>query len=118
MPRFLAVMTGSAEARERSGFDILPDADREAREMAGRAAWGQWMQVNAHRLVDGGGPLGVTKRVDPNGVADASNNLAAFVLFEADSHEEAAALFIDHPHFAIFPGEAVEVMPVLPVPGA
>jgi hypothetical protein len=23
-----------------------------------------------------------------------------------------------HPHFTIFPGEAVEIMPVLPIPGA
>jgi hypothetical protein len=26
-------------------------------------------------------------------------------------------MFENHPHFAIFPGEAVEVMPVLPIPG-
>jgi hypothetical protein len=27
-------------------------------------------------------------------------------------------LFEGHPHFAIFPGDSVEVMPVLPIPGA
>jgi hypothetical protein len=27
-------------------------------------------------------------------------------------------MFENHPHFAIFPGEAVEIMPVLPIPGA
>jgi len=26
-------------------------------------------------------------------------------------------MFQNHPHFAIFPGDAVEVMPVLAVPG-
>lgn len=30
----------------------------------------------------------------------------------------AAGLFENHPHFTIVPGEAVEVMPVLPIPGA
>jgi hypothetical protein len=34
----------------------------------------------------------------------------------ADSHEAAATLFENHPHFMIFPGESVEVMPVLPIP--
>ena len=34
----------------------------------------------------------------------------------ADSHEAAAKLFENHPHFTIFPGESVEVMPVLPIP--
>jgi hypothetical protein len=26
-------------------------------------------------------------------------------------------MFEDHPHFSIFPGESVEIMPVLPIPG-
>ena len=26
-------------------------------------------------------------------------------------------MFENHPHFAIFPGERVEIMPVLPIPG-
>ena len=29
----------------------------------------------------------------------------------------AAKLFENHPHFTIFPGESVEIMPVLPIPG-
>jgi hypothetical protein len=28
----------------------------------------------------------------------------------------AAKLFEDHPHFAIFRGEAIEIMPILPIP--
>ncbi|MBY0280468.1 hypothetical protein K2Z84_34470 [Candidatus Binatia bacterium] len=28
-----------------------------------------------------------------------------------------ARMFERHPHFAIFPGEAVEIMEVLPIPG-
>ena len=39
------------------------------------------------------------------------------VVVRANSHEAAAALFENHPHFTIFPGEAVQVMPVLPIPG-
>ena len=40
----------------------------------------------------------------------------AFMVVRADSHEAAAKLFEKHPHFTIFPGESVEVMPVLPIP--
>jgi hypothetical protein len=64
-----------------------------------------------------GGPLGKTKKVSQNGVADASNHMGAFTVVRADSHEAAAAMFEKHPHFSIFPGEAVEIMPVLPIPG-
>ena len=53
----------------------------------------------------------------PAGIADVSNEMGAFVVVRAESHEAAARLFENHPHFAIFPGEAVEIMPVLPIPG-
>jgi len=65
-----------------------------------------------------GGPLGKTKKASRRGIEDASNAMSAFVIVRADTHEAAARLFENHPHFTIFPGEAVEVMPVLPIPGA
>lgn len=43
--------------------------------------------------------------------------MTGFVVVEAESHDAAAALFVNHPHFAIFPGEAVEIMEALPIPG-
>ena len=52
-----------------------------------------------------------------NGIADIANEMGAFTVVRAGSHEAAAKLFENHPHFAIFPGERVEIMPVLPVPG-
>ncbi|MGE0622107.1 MAG: hypothetical protein AB7I04_00795 [Pseudomonadales bacterium] len=118
MKTFLAVYTGSAASRERSGWDALNDDERNAREQAGMQAWGEWMQVNADVIVDAGGPLGQTKRISKDGVADTSNELAGYVIIRADSHAEAAARFTGHPHFAIFPGDAVEVMECLPIPEA
>ena len=64
-----------------------------------------------------GGPLGKTKRVGADGIADVGNEMGAFTVVRAASHEAAAKMFENHPHFAIFPGEAVEIMPVLPIPG-
>ena len=45
------------------------------------------------------------------------NAMAAWTVVRAESHEEAARLFVGHPHFTIFPGEAVEIMECLPIPG-
>lgn len=118
MKRFLAVFTGSEEARARSGWDGLDDAEREARQKKGVAAWAAWMEQHSQVVVDSGGPLGKTKRVSPRGIEDTSNNLAAYVVVEADSHEAAASMFEQHPHFSIFPGDSVEVMECLPVPQA
>lgn len=116
MKKYLAVFTGNIAAHERSGWDKLSDADRRAREQKGIAAWGAWMEKNKNAVVENGAPLGKTKRTGLNGVTDIKNNLAAFIVVQAESHEAAAKLFEDHPHFTIFPGEAVEIMECLPIP--
>lgn len=81
------------------------------------AAWKAWMEKHQSAIEGMGGPLGKTKRVAASGMADVSNALGAYVVVRADSHAAAAKLFEGHPHFTIFPGECVEVMPVLPIPG-
>jgi hypothetical protein len=82
------------------------------------AAWKNWVEKNQGSIVEMGGPLGKTKRVSGGGIEDVSNALAVYMVVRADSHEAAAKLFEGHPHDTIFPGEAAEIMPVLPVPGA
>lgn len=118
MPRFLAVFTGSPDSLAMHSWNGLSEADRQQRTEAGMRAWQQWMATHAAHIVETGGPLGKTLRVAPAGVAEGCNNLCGFVIVQAHSHAAAAALFVDHPHFSIFPGEAVEVVACLPVPGA
>ncbi len=84
----------------------------------GMQAWGEWMARHADKLVDTGGPLGKTKKVSPTGIADSHNNLGGYVIVEAPDHEAAARMFEGHPQFTIFPGDGVEVMPVMPIPTA
>ena len=84
---------------------------------AGAQEWEKWSKDHARDLADAGGPLGKTKRISQECVADVANDLGAVTVVRASSHEAAAAMFEGHPHFSTFPGEAVEVMPVLPVPG-
>ena len=110
MAKFLAVYTGSP------GAGPPPNMD-EKTMAAGMAAWTKWMTDHAASLVETGGPLGKTKKVSKGGVTDTSNDLAGYVILEAPSHEAAAEMFKGHPHFTIFPGEGVEIMPVLAIPG-
>jgi hypothetical protein len=117
MKKFMAVFTGTTAARERSGWDTLSDADRKKREQDGLKAWYAWNEKHHAAIVENGGPLGKTKRTGLNGVTDIKNNLAGWVVVQAETHEAAAKMFEGHPHFTIFPGEAVEVMEVLPIPG-
>ena len=69
-------------------------------------------------IVEMGGPLGKTKKVSERGIEDITNLMSAYTIVRADSHDAAAKLFEDHPHFTNFPGNSVEVMPVLPIPTA
>ena len=112
MAKFLALYIGSASEAEKAAAPIRSETRAE-----GMTAWGAWMDRNAASIVDGGGPLGSTKRVSRSGITDTSNALTGYVILEADSHEAAARLFENHPHFSIFPGEAVEIMECLPIPG-
>jgi hypothetical protein len=114
MKRFMAVYTGSAGAAEK--WNQLGAEERKARESAGMEAWGKWVSEHQGAIVDNGSPLGKTKRISAQGIADFRNNIAAYVVVEAESHEAAAKMFENHPHFSIFPGDSVEVMECLPLP--
>ncbi len=82
------------------------------------AAWKAWVEEHHTIIVAIGGPLGKTKKVTQRGIDATSNDMGAFTVVHGDSHEAAAKLFEKHPHFTIFPGDSVEIMPVLPIPGA
>jgi len=114
---YLAVFLGSRSSPQWTAWNALSESDRRAREQQGMAAWHAWVEKHQGAIVTMGGPLGKTKKVDASGIADISNAMGAFTVVRAASHEAAAKMFENHPHFAIFPGEAVEIMPVLPIPG-
>lgn len=117
MKKFLAVYTGSVGSESRKRWDALSAAERAERESAGMKAWYEWGAKHQASIVVNGGPLGKTKRAALDGIADIKNNLTGYVMVQAESHEAAARMFENHPHFAIFPGESVEIMECPPIPG-
>ena len=114
---FLAVFLGSKTSPQLTAWNTLSEDERRAKEQKGIAAWKAWVDKYQGAIVEMGGPLGKTKKIDQRGIADISNMMGAFTVVRAESHEAAAKMFEGHPHFTIFPGEGVEVMPILPIPG-
>jgi hypothetical protein len=114
---YLAVFVGSGDSPRRKAWDAMSQTERGAKEKEGIAAWGAWAQQHQADIKVMGGPLGKTKQVTSSGVADIRNCMGGFTVVQAESHEAAAKLFERHPHFSIFPGDGVEIMPVLPIPG-
>ena len=114
MKKFLAIYLGSSAGFEK--WNAKDEAERKERQRAGMDAWMTWGKEHEAFIVDTGTPLGKTKRADASGVSDTRNMMTGYVIIEAASHEAAAQLFANHPHFSIFPGEAVEIMECLPMP--
>jgi hypothetical protein len=115
---YLAVFLGSKTSAASKAWNALPESERQAKQKAGGESWRGWMQKHHASVLEVGGPLGKTKSVTAKGIEDTSNHMSAFALVRAESHEAAAKLFEKHPHFSIFPGDGVEIMPVMPIPGA
>lgn len=117
MKKFLAIYLGSLSGREKAEWDKMDEAKRNDLQASGVKAWGSWMTAHKAAVVDQGGPLGKTKRASKQGVGDTKNAMTGYVIIHAESHEAAARMFENHPHFTIFPGESVEIMECLPMPG-
>ena len=112
--KFLAIYLGSAQAHAK--WMALDDTERKQRERAGMEAWKKWAASNHEAIADQGSPLGKTKRASAQGISDTKNEMVAYAIVEAESHQAAARLFEKHPHFEVFPGDSVEIMECLPIP--
>jgi len=118
MKKFLAIYIATGDALKSAKWNELDKEKRAALEASGIQAWMEWAKANSTALVDYGGPLGKTKSASTQGITDIQNSMAGYVIVQAESHEAAARLFENHPHFSIFPGDSVEIMECLPLPGA
>jgi hypothetical protein len=114
MKKYLAVFLGSPEAMK--NYMDQDEATRKANDKKGFDAWTQWMQDNKDSVTEMGSPLGKTKLINKSGISDIKNEMGAWMVVEAESQEAAAKLFLNHPHYTIFPGDRVEVMEMLAVP--
>jgi hypothetical protein len=114
MKNYMAVFLGAQP--KNTSWDALDPETRKKKEAEGMEAWNAWGEKYKDSVVDFGSPLGKTKKIDKNGISDIQNEMAAWTIVKAESYEEAAKMFINHPHFAIFPGDRVEVMECLPMP--
>ena len=115
--RFAKMPWPERDAKWPVEWTSLGDGERKKRQAAGMEAWMNWGKQNSAAIVDQGSPLGKTKRAAAQGVTDIKNGMTGYVIVRAESHAAAAKLFENHPHFMIFPGDSVEIMECLPLPG-
>lgn len=117
MKNFMAVFVGDMASPKMQDWMKMEEGKRKQLEGEGIKKWGDWMKAHSAVIVNGGGPLGKTKKVSAQGISDIRNNMSGFVVVKAESQEAAAKMFEKHPSFSHFPGDSVEIMEVLPIPG-
>lgn len=85
-----------------------PEDERKAEEEPLRLEWNTWLEAHKAQVLNTIG-LGQTKEVSAAGVQDIKNGLMLSSYVTAETLEDAAALFVDHPHLKI-PEATIEVM--------
>ena len=110
---YLAVFLSDKAGPKWQAWYAMTEAEQKARQDIGIPALYAWDEAHKDAIVYSGGPLGKTRQVTEGGIADAINQLTAFVVVRAASLEAAARLFDDHPHMTVFTCHAVDVMPLL-----
>lgn len=116
MMKYLAIFLGSPSGPSATKWNALSPEEKKTKEMAGMNAWMGWAEKHNKAIVELGTPLGKTKQINNSGISDTKNLMTAYTIVQAETHEDAAKMFVNHPHFAIFPGDSVEVMECLPLP--
>jgi hypothetical protein len=111
---YLAVFMSNKKGPRWQEWYGLSEEQQRARQDIGIPALKAWDETHKDVIVHIGGPLGPTKTMsDDNRITDTVNEMTAFVVIRAPSHEAAVKMFEGHPHMSVFPCHAVEVMPLL-----
>jgi hypothetical protein len=112
MTKFLVLYMAKSAEFEKMMKNSTPEQRKQ-----GMDAWMHWMGAHKASIVDGGAPLGKTKRVDAKGASDAKNEVGGYSIVQADSAAAAAKLFgKDHPHLHV-PSAWIEVVEMMQMPG-
>jgi hypothetical protein len=97
-------------------FEKMMQNSTPEQQQKGMEAWMKWMDAHEASLVDGGSPLGKTKRVDANGVSDTKNGVGGYSIVQAESADAAARIFgKDQPHLQM-PGAWIEIIECIDMP--
>ena len=104
MKKFLVLYMANAAEFEKMMKNSTPEQQKKGME-----AWMKWMGDHKASLVDGGAPLGKSKRVDSKGAKDTKTDVCGYSTVQADLAEAATKIFgKDHPHLQM-PGAWIEV---------
>ena len=86
--KFMVLYMASKAELEKMMKNSTPEQQQKGME-----AWMKWMNEHKPSLIDGGAPLGKTKRVDANGASNAKNQMGGYSVVQAETHDAATKMF-------------------------
>ena len=92
MKKFMVLYMANGAEFERMMKNSTPEQQKKGME-----AWMKWMGDHKASLVDGGAPLGKTKRVDAKGASDTKNDIGGYSIVQAETADAAATLIRQGP---------------------
>lgn len=110
MKKFLVLYTCAENSENHQAWKKLNTKEQKERAEKGIKAKLEWTKKYKHQIVFEGTSLGNTKNVNNEGIQDIPSLMGEFLIIQANSHDEAAQIFLKHPHFAIFPGDGVQII--------
>jgi hypothetical protein len=110
MTKFLVLYRASTTAAEQMASGTPEQAQ------AGMDAWMAWAQKAGDSIVDLGVPLEARSHLEAGSTGASANAASGYSIVEADSAEAAADLLAGHPHLTV-PGNTIDVLEFLPIPG-
>jgi hypothetical protein len=110
MARFMVVYRSSVSAEEQ-----MANTD-PAQAQAGMDAWMAWAKEAGPAIVDLGMPLGGGRHLDGSTVTASDTDAAGYSILQAESLDDVVKLLDRHPHLMV-PGNSLDVLPILAMPG-
>src|SRR5215510_1073367 len=112
MKKFMVLYMASGADFEKAMKGSTPEQQKK-----GMDAWMKWMEKNKKSIVEGGAPLGKTKRVDATGASNTKNGVGGYSIVQAQSHDAAAKrVGKAHADVQMRPGGWIEIVEIMPMP--
>jgi hypothetical protein len=111
MTKFIVLYQSSTSAQEMMAKST-PEQAKEGMDM-----WMAWAKKAGSAVVDLGAPLGNAAEVDKSGASSkGKTQVSGYSVMQAASLKDLARVLEGHPHFMV-PGNTIEVLEALPMPG-
>ena len=112
MKKFIVLYHSPADAMEQT-MNATPEQMAEGMKM-----WTNWAQKTGDKLVEMGSPLANGQQIRMDGtVKNSDKNVSGYSIIQAESMEDAKALFKGHPHLGWNPDAYVEIHETMQIPG-